>query len=90
MGKFLCLLLASGFLMATSASANVEAMVVGDIEYRMPEVDPGFGPIKSINEEIAARTLCPRGWQRIPQHRWSQNRNRWEFSGWSCRRARRP
>lgn len=80
MKKFMSLLLASCFLAAASVYAIDEPLLIGDVEYMSPEVDPGYG-------QVIAES-CPRGWDRVPQYRWNHRRHKWEFSGWTCRRQR--
>lgn len=89
MRKFMSLLLLSSFLAAASVFAGEEAFLFGEVEYVLPEIDPGFGPVNSISDSLAARRNCPGGWERVPQYRWNQRSHRWEFSGWTCRRQRK-
>lgn len=87
MNKFMSLLLASSFLAAAPVFAFEGVSMVGNEEYVLPEIDPGFGPVNTAEDEIYARRSCPRGWDRVPQYRWNHRRHRWEFSGWTCRRG---
>lgn len=90
MRKFMALLLASTCLAAATVLAMDDVTFVGDTEYTSPEIDPGYGPVNSLGDELAARSSCPRGFERVPQYRWNQRSHRWEFSGWACRRNQRP
>ena len=87
MNKFMSLLLASSFLAAAPVFAFDGVSMVGNEEYVLPEIDPGFGPVNTLEDEMYARRSCPRGWDRVPQYRWNHRRHRWEFSGWTCRRG---